>query len=253
MSLLVAIGFLTRVPVPVGHVEPSKLAGSVAWFPAVGAVVGLGVAGVYAGALTFLPPSVAAALALAAGVIVTGAFHEDGLADTIDAVGGGRAADDVRRILKDPRHGSYGVLAMALSVLIRWSALASLDAVTAVSILVCAHAIARASAVGLMGLVPAAPGDGLGTAYTSSLRTAHVAGALLGAAVIGGLAAGIWVLPAILLGAVAAGIVARAAVSKIGGITGDFLGATEQLAECMILVLGAAIAANSWPAAAWWR
>ena len=187
------------------------------------------------------------------GVLATGAFHEDGLADTIDAIGGGRDADDVRRILKDPRHGSYGVLAMTFSVLIRWSALATLDAVTAVAILPCAHAVARASAVGLMGLVPAAPGDGLGSAYTSVLRRSHVALALSSAALFGALAAGIWVLPALGLGVIAAAIVGRLAVAKLGGISGDFLGATEQIAESLILVMGAAIATNAWTAAAWWR
>ncbi|MPZ71346.1 MAG: adenosylcobinamide-GDP ribazoletransferase, partial [Actinobacteria bacterium] len=170
-----------------------------------------------------------------------------------DAIGGGRDADDVRRILKDPRHGSYGVLAMTFSILIRWSALTTLDAVTAVAILPCAHAVARASAVGLMGLVPAAPGDGLGSAYTSVLRGSHVALALSTAVVFGALSAGIWVLPAIGLGIVAAAIVGRLAVAKLGGISGDFLGAAEQIAESLILVMGAAIVTNSWTTAAWWR
>lgn len=253
MSFLIAVGFLTRVPVPVGRVEPSRLAGAAAWFPVVGASVGLVVAGAYAGLLTFLPSGVSAALALTAGILLTGAFHEDGLADTIDAVGGGKDADDVRRILKDPRHGSYGVLAMTLSVVIRWTALASLDAWTALAILPCAHAIARACAVGLMGVVPAAPGEGLGASYTASLRGSHVAMALTSGIVIGALTAGVWVLPALALGAVCAGAIGRLALSKIGGISGDFLGAAEQIAEGLIFVLGAAIVANAWPGATWWR
>lgn len=253
MSFLAAVGFLTRVPVPVGRLEPAGLARAVAWFPTVGALIGVAVAGAYAGMLAVLPASVAAAVAIAAGILLTGAFHEDGLADMVDAVGGGKDADDVRRILKDPRHGSYGVLAMTVTVLVRFSALASMDAWTALAIVPCAHTVARAAAVGLMKMTPVAPGEGLGASYTSSLRGSHAVIAVASGAAIGGLAAGIWILPALVLGAAAAAIVGRLAVSKIGGISGDFLGAAEQIAECFILVLGAAIVANAWPSAAWWR
>jgi len=98
-GLLGAVSFLTRVPTGTGAVQPAEMARFVPWFPLVGALVGAAVGGLYAGASALLPPLVAAAVAVTAGVAVTGAFHEDGLGDTADAfVGGG---DRVPRLDQD--------------------------------------------------------------------------------------------------------------------------------------------------------
>src|SRR4030095_13904282 len=99
---------------------------SVPWFPVVGAGVGLVVAGVYGGGRLALPPLPAAALGLVAGICVTGAFHEDGLGDTADAFVGGWDRESTTRILKDPRLGTFGVLAVAASLLLRVAAVAAL-------------------------------------------------------------------------------------------------------------------------------
>src|SRR5205823_10740767 len=121
------------------------------WFPVVGALLGLGAAGVYAGTRLVLPSLVAATLAVCVAVLLTGAFHEDGLADTADAIGGGWNREDALRILKDPTHGTYGVLAIALSVLLRVGAVAALDGWAALAVLPAAHALSRGAAVGLLG------------------------------------------------------------------------------------------------------
>ena len=156
-GLLGAVSFLTRVPVGGGIRQPRELAGSVPWFPVVGAGVGLAEAGVYAGARVLLPPLVAATLAVVAVILLTGAFHEDGLGDTADAFAGGTDRDSTVRILKDPRLGTFGVLAVAASLLLRVAAVAALPPAAAVAALPAAGALSRAVAVATMTVLPGRP------------------------------------------------------------------------------------------------
>ena len=246
-GLLGAVSFLTRVPVGGGIREAGELAGSVPWFPVVGAGVGLAEAGVYAGARMLLPPLVAAGLAVVAGILLTGAFHEDGLGDTADALAGGTDRDSTVRILKDPRLGTFGVLAVAASLLLRVAAVAALPPAAAVAALPAAGALSRAVAVATMTVLPAAADTGLGASYVRALsRPRALAGAAAGlmvAVALLGMAA-LWA-------AAAAGLVAvllgRLAVRRIGGVTGDVLGAVQQLGEVLVLLAAvAAVSAGRW-------
>ena len=117
-GLLGAVSFLTRVPTGTGERRVEELAGFVPWFPVVGAGVGLVIAAIYAASRTLWPPLPAATVAVVAGIGLTGAFHEDGLGDTADALAGGTDRDSTIRILKDPRLGTFGVLAVAASLLL---------------------------------------------------------------------------------------------------------------------------------------
>ena len=161
-GFLGAVSFLTRVPTGTGTRRPEELAGFVPWFPAVGAGVGLAVAAVYVGAGQLLPPLPAASLAVVAGICLTGAFHEDGLGDTADAFAGGHDRDSTVRILKDPRLGTFGVLAVAASLLLRAGAVAAMTPAAALAALPAAHALSRAAAVATMTVVPPAAATGLG-------------------------------------------------------------------------------------------
>ena len=183
-GFLGAVSFLTRVPTGTGARRPEELAASVPWFPVVGAGVGLAVAAVYAGAGELLPPLPAASLAVVAGICLTGAFHEDGLGDTADAFGGHHDRDGTVRILKDPRLGTFGVLAVAASLLLRAGAVAALAPAAALAALPAAHALSRAAAVAAMTALPAAGDTGLGASYVRSLsRRRALAGAAAGLAV----------------------------------------------------------------------
>jgi adenosylcobinamide-GDP ribazoletransferase len=239
-GFLGAVSFLTRVPTGTGARRPEELAAFVPWFPVVGAGVGLAVAAAYAGASQLLPPLPAASLAVVAGVGLTGAFHEDGLGDTADAFGGQHDRDSTVRILKDPRLGTFGVLAVAASLLLRAGAVAALTPAAALAALPAAHALSRAVAVATMTALPAAAETGLGASYALALSRRR---ALAGAAA--GLAAALALLglPA-LLAAGAAGLAAaalgRLAVRRIGGVTGDVLGAVQQLAEILALLVAVA-------------
>ena len=244
-GLLGAVSFLTRVPVPgAGVREARELASSVPWFPVVGAGVGLAEAGVYAGArLLLLPPLVAAALAVVAGIGLTGAFHEDGLGDTADAFAGGTDRDSTVRILKDPRLGTFGVLAVAASLLLRVAALAALAPAAAVAALTAAHALSRAVAVATMTALPAAADTGLGASYVRALsRPRALAGAAAGLGVAVALL-GVAALWAAAAAGLAAALLGRLAVRRLGGVSGDVLGAVQQVGE--VLVLLAAVAAVS--------
>ena len=247
-GLLGAVSFLTRVPVPgAGVREAGELAGSVPWFPVVGAAVGLAEAGVYAGARVLLPPLVAAAVAVVAGIGLTGAFHEDGLGDTADAFAGGTDRDSTVRILKDPRLGTFGVLAVAASLLLRVAAVAALPPAAAVAALPAAGALSRAVAVATMTALPAATDTGLGASYVRALSRPRAlvgaaAGLLVAVALVG--VAALWAAAA---AGLAAALLGRLATRRLGGVTGDVLGAVQQAGEVLVLLAAvAAVATGRW-------
>lgn len=246
-----ALAFLTRVPAASPD-DGVDVASAVPWFPLVGALVGLLVASVFAAGRQLVAPLPAAAVAVAAGVLVTGAFHEDGLADTADALGAWDV-EGARRILKDPTHGTFGVCALVISLVARVVALSTIGGWAALAIVPAAHALARTSAILLLGIGPVATDDGLGASYAASVRGVHlVAVAAVGLAV-GALAAGLWVGPAFVLAFVAAYVVGSVGARRVGGLTGDILGAAEQIAEIAVFYLGAVVVAQGWSGLPWWR
>jgi adenosylcobinamide-GDP ribazoletransferase len=242
-----AVQFLTRIPVR--RATAADTASTVVWFPVVGALVGATVGAVAAGLDHLVPAAVASAVAVLVGVLVTGAFHEDGLADTADAIAGGWTVERRFEILDDARHGTYGVAALCGSIVLRVVAVAALGPAAAFAGLVAAHTLARGAAVVTMGLVPVARPDGLGAEYARSVGTGRAAVAGIVAVAIGVLATGWWIGPLALAATAAAIVVAAVARRALGGITGDILGAIEQVAECLVLVTVAGLARRH---AVWW-
>ncbi|HEX6447590.1 MAG TPA: adenosylcobinamide-GDP ribazoletransferase [Streptosporangiales bacterium] len=240
-----AVSFLTRVPV--GSARPD-LARSVPWFPLVGLVIGAVVAGVYFACTLIVSPLVAATLAVLAGVLLTGALHEDALADAADALGA-REPGDALRIMKDPTHGTYGVIALALSLLLRIGATAELH-VTALGVLPAAHALSRGAAVVLLGTVSPASSGGLGASYAAVVSRRRAVVTAVVAAVLATAAGGPWTLAGIAAVALVTFAMGRLAVRRFGGLTGDVAGATQQLAELVILVPAAALVTTGHTA--WW-
>ena len=247
-GFLHAAAFLTRVPVRGPDGPPPSSA--VRWFPLVGALVGLVTAAVYWGGEWLAGPVVGASVAVAAQVLVTGAFHEDGLADTADAAGGW-SREERFRILDDPRHGTYGVIVLVLVVLIRTAAVAVLAPEEAWVVLPAVHALSRGAAVALMGLVPPASEHGLGASSVRSLAGRDVTAGAVIAAALGTALLGTWVLAVGATVAVVAAGMAVYARRTLGGIAGDLLGATQQLTDVASLVLlaGAVRHGASLP---WW-
>jgi adenosylcobinamide-GDP ribazoletransferase len=225
-----ALAFLTRLPIP-APAEPS-LSAAAAWFPVVGLLVGGIAAGVRALADLALPPLPSTLLAILAAALVTGALHEDGLADVADAIGA--HVDRARRleILRDPRVGAFGALALVLALALVAASVAALDTERAAATLVVAHALARWAMLPVSrALPPARPGLGsllrAGTAGLALASVLAVAVALLVAGPVPGAAA----LAAAALSAAVAALILRRA---IGGVTGDGYGATAKLAEVTV-------------------
>jgi adenosylcobinamide-GDP ribazoletransferase len=247
-GLVAALQFLTRVPIRLRK-EP-ELQRVVVWFPLAGALIGAAAGGIAAGLWHLTPALVAGAVAVAAGLLLTGAFHEDGLGDVADAFGGGWTVERRLEILKDSRHGTYGVAAICASIVLRMVTLGSLPGPAAMfTAAVMSHCLARAGALGVMGSMRIVSHSGLGTDYgrnTSPVRA--VVGVATGVVVTSAVG-GWWAVPAALATVAAVTAVAVLARRKIGGLTGDVLGAAEQVAECTVLVAVSAMATSSAP---WW-
>jgi adenosylcobinamide-GDP ribazoletransferase len=227
-ELQLALMMLTRLPA--GQLQVAPPIGAATWaFPLVGGLVGAIAAAVLLGALALgVAPVLAAGLALAAGVLVTGGLHEDGLADCADGFGGGRERARKLEIMRDSRIGSYGALALVLAFGFRWQGLAILAVDGRAALALIALGISSRAGLGLtLRLLPAARGDGMGKA------AAGVSGVAAGAAVSFGVVAllALGAPVAILwIGLVQAGF-GWLALRQIGGQTGDVLGALVVLGE----------------------
>lgn len=231
--LAVTIGFLTRIPVR--HDDDVHMGRVAALFPVIGMMVGAMSAATYAGLTGILPSAPSVALALSFAVLVTGAFHLDGLADSADALVGGFTPERRLEILKDSRHGTYGVVAIVCQILVQYALLSSQSVRTGVVMLVLAHGAGRALAVSVMKSSSPAH-DGLGAVYVRDVsRLDQSAAVTLGAALTAVLL-GPWGLAVFVAGIVVVGIFARRCASRIGGIVGDVLGATEQVAETLMMI-----------------
>ncbi|PJF08310.1 adenosylcobinamide-GDP ribazoletransferase [Pseudorhodobacter sp. MZDSW-24AT] len=232
-----AFGLLSRLPFPqTRHHRPEACW---AW-PLVGLAVGsLGAAAGWGALALGLPVGLAAAAVLAAGVLCTGALHEDGLADTADGLFGGWTRERRLEIMKDSHIGSYGTLALLLMGLAVWSVLVALLSVGAYGAILAAAVLSRAPMAVVMAALPYARADGLSrrVGRPSALAAAAALGmALALVAPLGGLAGAMAAAAA--LAALAVALIARA---KIGGQTGDILGASQQMAHLAALSMAAAL------------
>lgn len=229
-----AIRFFTRLPVPawVGH-SAEALNRSARYFPAVGLIVGGLGALVYLGAACFWPPAVAVLLSMAATIYATGAFHEDGLSDTVDGLGGGWEKLRILEIMKDSRVGSYGVVAMWLALSGKFVLLLNIDAALLPVVLLAGHAVSRFCSTVLLAALDYVREDLL--AKAKPLATKLSAGEMLVAVAF--TLPGLVLLPplkavaGVLLAALATFWLALKFKRWLGGYTGDCLGATQQVSE----------------------
>ena len=237
-----AVAFLTRVPVGI-RLDGADVARAVPLFPLVGAGIGALTGGVAVLLHPALPSFLAAAIALAAAVVVTGALHVDALADTFDALGAG-TRERALEIMRDPGIGTFGATAIVLDLLIKAGAIAVLlEEGGALAALVAAGALSRAASAPLAAVLPYPRAEGgPGSVLTGLVGPVAAAAAVLVAAGIAVLVDG--VNGAIAAGAAGAVVVLLALVYRrwLGGATGDCLGAATELTETMALVVAAALA-----------
>ncbi|MEM8981747.1 MAG: adenosylcobinamide-GDP ribazoletransferase [Pseudomonadota bacterium] len=230
-----AVQFLTRVPIPVGSAyTPERLAAAPRYYPMVGALVGALSAGVYAIALVWLTPIVAVLLAIAIGLLVTGAFHEDGLADTFDGLGAADR-DGMLTIMRDSRLGTYGTLALLIVLAIKVAALMGINPNRVGLILIAGHGLSRLSAVLVIATSRYARDHGTGKPTADGIDpTSLVIAVGTGAALLVwmGLAAGLTAILFTAAGALLGHLGMRALFERrLRGYTGDTLGAVQQTSE----------------------
>lgn len=238
-GFLVAISFLTRIPLH--HRHSPNISQAALWFPLVGMLVGA-IAGLTAFCVGSLSNSLlGAACGVAVGLLITGAFHEDGLADVADAFVGGWTVEERLRIMKDPRHGTYGVAVLCMSIIFRVVAIGSVAIENIFVAFIFAHGLARCAALFMMLTGRLSRHEGLGADYTTNLSRA-------GSICVLAVASATTIFWFHWYGLILLGVAAMTTIvmrwwskRKIGGISGDVLGANEQAAEVMLAVVLATI------------
>jgi adenosylcobinamide-GDP ribazoletransferase len=240
-AFLAAVQFLTRVPVPGGlGTNPALLQRAVIFFPLVGGLIGLCTGAVIWAASYLWPTPLAVLIGLAAEAVLTGAFHEDAVADFCDAFGGGWTREDILRILKDSRVGSFGALGLSLAVLIRAAGLASVPAEHLVAVAVASAALGRWGMLPVMALLPPVPGRaGLARDVGERLTIGEVL--LGGLLALPGVAAWAVADPLGIAGALVAllvfvGVFVAYVRCRLGGVTGDCLGCACYAGQIIVLL-----------------
>jgi adenosylcobinamide-GDP ribazoletransferase len=233
VRLLAAAQYFTRLRVPggAGHSQEA-LAGAIRYLPLIGAFVGAAGGATYLAARLALPAGAAVALSMAATVIITGALHEDGLADAADGLGGGSSRERALAIMKDPHVGAFGATSLMLALLLKFNLLIALPTSRIPATLIAGHALSRLAAVAVMTTLPYLRDEERSRARP---LVTGVSGASLPVAIVTGLA------PLALAGepgligaggALAVGLLWRAyLLHRLGGYSGDCLGAAQQLCE----------------------
>jgi adenosylcobinamide-GDP ribazoletransferase len=241
-DFLAAVQFLTRIPLPALAYQENSLARAVKFFPIVGLLLGAGSAGLYFALTPHLPPLVVSLLIVAFLVPLTGCLHEDGLADSVDGFGGGWDRERVLEIMRDSRIGSYGAAALVLSLGARIFLISSLPRAQAAAFLMAAPVLSRWSSLPLSFFLPSAreidqeAGQGARIARLTSRGSLFV-GSLIAFAILFALLR----LHALLPISAAIGVTLLTGLyyrRRIGGITGDCFGATNQLSEIAVLLCG---------------
>lgn len=240
----IALQFFTRLPIPrwVGF-EPDWLRHAVRYFPAVGIVVGAVTASVYALSIWIWPQVVAVLLSTIAGIYLTGAIHEDGFADTCDGLGGGNTPERIMEIMKDSRIGVYGVIGISLMLALKCVVLSSLPTLAVAIALLIAHPLSRLASTVLIWRLSYAKADGKAILLAQHMSTLEFCIAMITALLPAMVACltGWFSWQAIVAGGIAIAVaalwLAGIFVRRIGGYTGDCLGALQQVAE-VVFYLG---------------
>jgi adenosylcobinamide-GDP ribazoletransferase len=241
-SLAAAWIFLTRIPLPPLPLTEEDFAAAPAFYPLVGIAIGGIAAAAFGAGLAFAGPVIAALLALAATLLATGAFHEDGLADLFDGLGA-VTRERMLEVMRDSRLGTFGAAALGTALALKVTALAELPALLALAALPLAHGVSRLSAVLVIATSSYARAEGAAKPVAKGITARALTIAVLtgaGALALFALHAG----PGAALAAVAGAALGHLAVRRLferrlGGYTGDCLGAVQQGSElgiCLALV-----------------
>ena len=242
----VVFAFMSRLPVgAVGQVADGALARAAVLFPIVGLVIGgLGGLPLWLAHMVGLPSILAAGIGLGGVIVLTGALHEDGLADTADGLGLHREPAQALEIMRDSRIGTFGVLALIFAIAFRWGAIAFLTAsapVLGIIAIVIGSTISRAYLPAMMALLPPARDDGMSRSAGRPSSTQWIAAAVLGVGVTAALLDWRTAVAVVLASALVVAVFGGFVKSRLGGQTGDTLGAAQQIGEVVALLAIAAM------------
>ncbi|MEL7447659.1 MAG: adenosylcobinamide-GDP ribazoletransferase [Pseudomonadota bacterium] len=240
-----AVQFLTRFPVPVGDsYTPARLAAGPRYYPLVGALVGAACAFVYLLTENTFTAPLAVVLALGAGLLFTGAFHEDGLADTFDGIGG-NSRERALEIMRDSRLGTYGTLALCVVLAAKVAALLAMPPARVAMMMVVAHTLSRLSAVLVMASSQYVRDHGTGKPTADGIGAGGLTVAVLTCVLVLGwvvMARGVTAALCVVAGTLLGHLFMRSLFERrLGGYTGDTLGAVQQMSE-----LGAYLGFLAW-------
>lgn len=247
-SFIIAWHFLTAVPLNARHHDamPQELARSMAWFPVVGLVLGAVLAGTDVVVSSVVPQNIVNILVIALLVLLTGGLHVDGLADSVDGIAGGRTPVDRLAIMRDARIGAVGATGLMLALGLRYAGLMAVPQTERLAVLLCMPMVGRwAMVMAAFSMPYARPEGGLAHPFLQQLSAREVFASTI--APVGAL---LWFFGAqgVIVCAVMVTVArAVAALSRrlLGGITGDVLGAANEIAEIMFLIMVSTMAARS--------
>jgi len=238
-NFALTLAFFSRIPLPaslgdrISH--EAKLGKAAGYFPIAGFIIAIPVAIIWFIANLYLPATIAAGFAIAISLLITGGLHEDGLADCADGLGATQDRNRALEIMHDSRLGTYGSLALIMSIGLRWAALATLAPWTGVLAIFISFSGARAAMTIAMRFSTYARTDGLGKQADNMPHSAFIT-SIAAAVMIAALCGWLWGIIALCFGFIAAWLFLKRLEVRLGGYTGDGLGAMEQIAEIIILI-----------------
>lgn len=238
-NLALTLAFFSRIPLPeslgnrISH--DAKIGEAAAFFPIAGLILSIPIALVWFVASSYVPATIAAGLALGVSLLITGGLHEDGFADCADGLGATPNRERALEIMRDSRIGTYGSLALILSISLRWAALASLGPITGVLAIIVCNVGARSAMTIAMQFSDYARPEGLGK-QADTIRQSGFNLAIMIAFIIAILCGWFWGAIALSLAYLASWLFLKRLEHRLGGYTGDGLGAMEQIAEITILI-----------------
>ncbi len=248
MGFLAALRFLTIIPLPGGKLSPREVGRSIAYFPAVGAIIGLILVGLNRLLGLVLPSELVNILLVVSLAIVSGGLHLDGFVDTCDGMVGHKTVAQRRRVMKDSRAGAFGIIGVCCLLLVKYVSLNSVPESWLVPTLLLMPVLSRWAMVYAVFVYPYAKPSGLGRAFKEEANR-------LGFLVATIIALAIAVIPVQLAGLVImlvvwiiVTVVASYLKSRFGGLTGDTYGAINEIAEVLVLILVCLMAHIGWPA-----
>lgn len=232
--------FFTRLPLPGDGGHSGNLSDNAIWFPVAGLVIGLMTGLCWLLLVQLVPPVIAAGLTLGLGVMITGGLHEDGFADCADGLGGGATRERALEIMRDSRIGAYGAIAIVFSIALRWAALSTLGPWSGFFALLIAHGVSRAAITLPLALSTYARQEGLGKSVADGISRDTLLLVLGIALLLAFLGAFLKGLIAAVLALTAGWLFMKRLEARLGGYTGDGLGAIQQIGEITVLIVLAA-------------